>query len=70
MKLATLVVVAYVLLLQGCVFTNAVLGSVDTTDIRTIKVTRGDTVYELSGDLEGFEDFDEMHKLIDKLPKD
>jgi len=67
MKLATLVVLAFVLLLQGCVFTHPIFGTYDVTDVRTIKVTKGDTVYELSGDLEGFEDFDEMHKLIDKL---
>ena len=58
-----------VLMLNGCVFTSP-LGTADMTDVRTIKVTKGTTVYELSGDLEGFQDFDEMHKLIDKLPKD
>ena len=67
MKLATYVVLAFTLLLQGCVFTHPIFGTYDVTDVRTIKVTKGDTVYELSGDIESFSDFDEMHRLIDKV---
>ena len=70
MNFATYVVLAFTLVLQGCVFSNPIFGTVDLRDTRTIRVTRGDTVYELIGDIEGYEDFTEIHKLIDKLPKE
>jgi len=69
MKLATLVVLAFTLLLQGCIFTNPVLGTADLTDVRTLKVSKGDVSYEISGDIELI-DYTQIYFLIDKLPKD
>jgi len=62
----TLLVLWFVLILQACSISTTSFES----DVHTIKVTKGDTSYELSGNIESFNDYGEIHKLIDLLPKE
>jgi len=59
-------IVSAVYLFQGCSFTTPLM-SIDLTDNRKVLIERNGTKIEISGDINGVEDYGEIHKLLKKI---